>query len=171
MTTTMNKGTPPPVAPEADAAELAAKQSREESLRESRLTVSGFNFDVVEDDDDTSLSDPKILEDVIFKRGEKETISKVLQETEIIALKRTSEGFNEVNFTLGVLNCFLISYMVGACPQHLWLLYVIQSFYMIPRKFYNMWRAKPLNEALYYLVSVPLCTIDVIVPGSCIYIV
>ena len=156
MAATTNKGTAP-IAPEASADELAAKQSREESLRESKLIVSGYDLDDDGDDEDNALTDPKSLEDVIFKRGERETINKVLKETEIIALKRTAEGFNEVNFTVGVLNCFLISYMVGACPQHLWLLYVIESFYMIPRKFYNMWHAKPLNEALYYLVSAPLC--------------
>jgi len=50
-----------------------------------------------------------------------------------------------------VLNCLLVAYLVGAYPQHVWLLYFVQSLYMIPRKFYNMWHAKPLNEALYYL--------------------
>ena len=55
----------------------------------------------------------------------------VLKETEVIALKRSNEGFNEINFTTGVLNCFLIVYIVGAYPQHLWLLYFIESFYMV----------------------------------------
>ena len=107
----------------------------------------------------------------------------VLREIDMISLKRSREGFNDINFTLGVLDCFLISYVIGAYPQHLCklymyylkqiiildcsfvfnlkhtlshecfagLLYFIQSFYMLPRKFYNMWNAKPLNQALYYL--------------------
>ena len=41
--------------------------------------------------------------------------------------------------------------MLGAYPQHIWLLYLIESFFFIPRKFYNMIHAKPLNQALYYL--------------------
>ncbi|KAL7525269.1 hypothetical protein ACHAXR_002141, partial [Thalassiosira sp. AJA248-18] len=130
------------------APETSAEESREELLRQSRLQVSEYDID---DFDDGSLSQEQIIYNTHFKRGETETIRKVLNETELIALKQTSGGFNEVNFSLGVINCFLITYIIGAHPEHLWLLYVVESFYMIPRKFYNMWHAKPLNEALYYL--------------------
>lgn len=41
--------------------------------------------------------------------------------------------------------------MFGAHPEHLWLIYLVEGFYMIPRKFINMWNARPLNQALYYL--------------------
>ena len=41
--------------------------------------------------------------------------------------------------------------MFGRFPEHLWIAYFVQALYLIPRKFYNMWRAKPLNQALYYL--------------------
>lgn len=41
--------------------------------------------------------------------------------------------------------------MFGAHPEHLWLIYLSQGSFLIPRKFYNMWKAKPLNQALYYL--------------------
>lgn len=133
------------------APESTTESSDEElKLRQSRLQISGYGFDEWSLDDDSQSQDQKIY-DSHFKRGEEETIRKVLNETEVIALKRTSEGFNEINFTLGVLNCFFISYLIGAYPQHLWLLYFIESFYMIPRKFQIMWRAKPLSEALYYL--------------------
>ena len=70
---------------------------------------------------------------------------------DMISLKKSSGGLSAVNFTLGVLNCFFIVYIIGAYPQHLWLVYFIESFYMIPRKFYTMWNNKPLNQALYYL--------------------
>ena len=38
---------------------------------------------------------------------------------------------------------FFIAYMFGAHPENLWLLYLVEGMYMIPRKFYNMWNAKP----------------------------
>jgi hypothetical protein len=80
-----------------------------------------------------------------------ETIKRVLDEIDNIALKRTNEGLNEINFSVGVCNCLFIVYMFGAYPQHLWLIYLCEGMIMLPRKFYNMWYAKPLNEALYYL--------------------
>ena len=40
-----------------------------------------------------------------YKKGEKETIRRVLDEIELISTKRMSEGFNEFNFSLGVFNC------------------------------------------------------------------
>lgn len=48
----------------------------------------------------------------------------VLREIDMISLKRSREGFNDINFTLGVLDCFLISYVIGAYPQHLCKLYM-----------------------------------------------
>lgn len=86
-----------------------------------------------------------------FQRGEAETIRRVLDEIDHVAVKRMSEGFNEFNFSVGVINCFFIIYMFGAHPEHMWLVYLVEGLYMIPRKFYNMWHAKPLNQALYYL--------------------
>lgn len=141
----MDKG-PSKVAPESTAEE----SSLEDSLRQARLQVNQYGFDYSGSNDE-SESQVKTNNETHFKRGEAETIRKVLTEVEVIALKRTSEGFNQINFTLGVLDCFLTSFMIGACPQHLWLLYLIQSLLMIPIKFRNMWRAKPLNQALYYL--------------------
>lgn len=41
--------------------------------------------------------------------------------------------------------------MFGAHPEHLWLIYLVEGLYMLPRKFWNMWHARPLNQALYYL--------------------
>eukprot|EP00970_Alexandrium_tamarense_P013717 scaffold3640_cov201-Alexandrium_tamarense.AAC.2 len=86
-----------------------------------------------------------------FKKGEADTIRRVLDEIDVISLKRTSEGFSEFNFSIGVLNCFFIVFMFGAHPEHLWLVYLMEGMFMIPKKFFNMWRARPLNQALYYL--------------------
>ena len=86
-----------------------------------------------------------------YKSGEEKTIRRVLERIELVSLKRMDEGLNEFNFSVGVFNCFFIAYMFGAHPEHLWLIYLVQGAYFIPRKFANMWNAKPLNEALYYL--------------------
>ena len=86
-----------------------------------------------------------------FKKGEVDTVRRILEHIEFVSLKRSAEGFNKVNFSIGVLNCFFICWMLGAYPEHIWLLYLVEAYYMIPRKFYNMWNAKPLNQALYYL--------------------
>ncbi|KAL9184752.1 hypothetical protein ACHAXT_012722 [Thalassiosira profunda] len=113
-----------------------------------------------------------------YKKGEAATIRRVLDEMEVVSAKRTSEGFNELNFSIGVFNCvsreilgqhsegrrmgltaiqllhtyqLFVAYMFGAHPEHLWLIYLLEGCYMIPRKFYNMWHARPLNQALYYL--------------------
>jgi hypothetical protein len=33
--------------------------------------------------------------------------------------------------------------MFGAHPEHFWLIYLVEGMYMIPRKFVNMWNARP----------------------------
>lgn len=58
-----------------------------------------------------------------------ETIKRVLNEIDSIALKRTNEGLNEINFSVGVCNCLFIAYMFGAYPQHLWLIYLCEGTY------------------------------------------
>ena len=40
-----------------------------------------------------------------YKKGETATIRKVLDEIELVSVKRMSEGFNEFNFSVGVFNC------------------------------------------------------------------
>jgi len=86
-----------------------------------------------------------------YKKGEAETIRRVLDEIEVVSVKRMSEGFNEFNFSVGVFNCLFIAYMFGAYPEHLWLIYLVEGSYFLPRKFLTMWSAQPLNQALYYL--------------------
>jgi len=85
-----------------------------------------------------------------FSAQEEGTVLKVLKEISKVETKHRKEGFKEVNFTAGVMNCFLVAYLFGAYPQHFWLLYLVESLYHIPSKYLNMIRARPLNQALYY---------------------
>jgi len=86
-----------------------------------------------------------------FKQGEKETIRKVFAEIDAIAQRKVNEGMNKRNFSLGVLDTIGLTYLYGHYPQHFWLVFMLQSAVMIPLKFRMMWKAKPLNQALYYL--------------------
>jgi len=62
-----------------------------------------------------------------FRHGEADAVRKVLEEVENAAKKRVKGGFSELNFTLGVFNCFIITYMFAAFPQHLWIVYIIEG--------------------------------------------
>jgi len=84
-----------------------------------------------------------------FNLGSKTAIQNVIDELDLQAAKRVQSGFNEVTFTLGVLNCFLILFIFGNFPQHFWLLYIIESAFFIPTRFMQMSRAIP-NQAFYY---------------------
>jgi hypothetical protein len=86
-----------------------------------------------------------------FRDGTSSTILKVLDEIDKHQLKQKESGFNEFNYTIGVLNCFLIFFVFGCYPQYFWILYMVQALYLIPAKFGQMWNAKPMNEAFYYL--------------------
>ena len=86
-----------------------------------------------------------------FHEGEAETVRKVLNEVDATSSKRMREGFNEKNFTAGVLNSFFIFFCFGRFPEHFWLLYFAETVVFIPMKFVTMIKAKPLSEALYYL--------------------
>jgi Protein of unknown function (DUF2838) len=85
-----------------------------------------------------------------FTANEEKTVLKVLKHINAMEEKQYKHGFREINFTAGVMNCFVVAYLFGAHPEHFWICYLIQSLYFIPYKFLNMIRAKPLNEALYY---------------------
>lgn len=130
----------------------ATNREPDDDIRASLLRVENYHLG---SDSDVSAAKVKVVNAmkgmIHFKQGEAETIRHVLERIDVIALKRTAEGFNSNNFSAGVLNCFMISYVFGAYPQHLWLLYLVEVVYMIPRKFYTMCCAKPLSQALYYL--------------------
>ncbi len=40
-----------------------------------------------------------------YKKGETETVRKVLDEIDLISIKRSEEGLNDFNFSVGVYNC------------------------------------------------------------------
>ena len=124
----------------------------DEELRASLLQAKEYHLDESANKAATKFKFADAVNKfVYFQKGEAETIRRVLDEIELLAVKRTSEGFNEFNFSVGVLNCFFLCFMFGAHPEHLWLVYLVEGLYMIPRKFYNMCCARPLNQALYYL--------------------
>jgi len=85
-----------------------------------------------------------------FNLGTSAAIQDVINELDAQAAKRVKAGFNEVTFTFGVLNCFLILFVFGSCPQHFWLLYLIETIYFFPTRWFQMTRAVP-NQAFYYL--------------------
>uniref|UniRef100_A0A7S4SVI4 Glycerophosphocholine acyltransferase 1 n=1 Tax=Ditylum brightwellii TaxID=49249 RepID=A0A7S4SVI4_9STRA len=82
---------------------------------------------------------------------EKTKVLEILTKIDSLAQRRRSEGFDEIHFTWGVVNCLLVTFVFGALPQHFWLLYLLESFYLFPTRFKNLIRAKPMNQALYYL--------------------
>jgi hypothetical protein len=93
----------------------------------------------------------QLLTPVQQRHVESEAIDKVLATIDSIETAQKSKGFRQSYFTLGLVNCLLVAYAFGAAPQHFWIIYIAECVYFIPCKFRNMWRAKPLCEALYYL--------------------
>ena len=87
-----------------------------------------------------------------FRQGSRNAIQQVLEEVEKQGKQRVEAGFSQINFTLGVLNCFLITYVFAAFPQHLWLVYLVEGFFFFPLKAKFLWEAKPLKQ-IYYLLD------------------
>lgn len=81
---------------------------------------------------------------------EAETIRKVLLAVQRHEQERIQEGFNEINFSCGVLNSMLVAYIFGNFPEHFWLLWVVEAIALIPRKIWHDWNAVPLRQILYY---------------------
>ena len=77
--------------------------------------------------DDTSFSTRTSILDA-YQKGTTAAIQNVVDELNRLAAKRVETGFNEINFTLGVSNCFLIVVFFSAFPQHFWLLYLIEGY-------------------------------------------
>ncbi len=65
----------------------------------------------------------RVINDNMKRRGDKELLKlkEVLEEFEMISEKRMSEGLSQLNFTLGVFNCFfVVIYLVSGsscCPS------------------------------------------------------
>ena len=84
-----------------------------------------------------------------FSAKEEKTVIKVLNHINKVEERQAKRGFKEINFTAGVMNTLVVAYMFGAHPEHFWLIYLLESAYFIPRKYWNMVRAKP-NQCYYY---------------------
>mmetsp|Transcript_21449 Transcript_21449/g.27734 ORF Transcript_21449/g.27734 Transcript_21449/m.27734 type:complete len:391 (+) Transcript_21449:118-1290(+) len=88
---------------------------------------------------------------VVSNASEAETIRRVLSILKDQENKRLQNGFNKINFTLGVLNTIVIAYMLGAHPEHFWLLFLVEVSILVPMKMYQDYTSKPLCNILYYL--------------------
>ena len=86
-----------------------------------------------------------------FRNGEMATITKVLDEIDKLQTQKRQTGFHEVNFTAGVMNVLVVSYIFGAYPQHFWIVYIVECLFFIPYKCLKMAWAKPLSGILYFL--------------------
>ena len=120
-----------------EAKDVARGLGRELSVRLSHTVVPAPNADTRRPS-------------VAFRQGEVEVLTKILDEVDRTAAKRMKEGFNELSFTLGVLNSFFIFFVFGHSPQHFWLLYLIETMIFVPSKFASMLKALPLCEIFYY---------------------
>jgi len=118
-----------------------------------RNSLVGAAVQTIKEEDETynEQDDEDQQEEITFRQTEMETIEKVLAVIDRSAEKRIREGFSDLNFTAGVLNCFLVCVTFGRFPQHFWLLYLIESLYLLPQGFWFNVRAQPLNQVLYYL--------------------
>jgi len=88
-------------------------------IREHLLAAEEMSFDgnITEPSHD-SLSSfvamaRRVGKDRVKRNGEREIIRRVLDEIDVISVKRMSEGFNQWNFSSGVFNCFFIMYIFG----------------------------------------------------------
>jgi len=86
-----------------------------------------------------------------FQAGYTAGIQQVLDKVEKQSQRRARAGLSEINFTLGVLNSFLIVYVFGAYPQHFWILYIFEALVLIPIKYKEMKEMKPLNGKFFVL--------------------
>jgi len=102
----------------------------------------------LEDGEDVDSQAQSIRE--AYRKGTSAAIRNVIDEIDRQAKKRVESGFNEISFTLGVSNCFLIIVFFCNYPEHFWLLYFIQGLYFFPVKFMELMRKVP-NQVFYLL--------------------
>lgn len=102
-----------------------------------------------EDDSPQQVEAQKIA----YEKGYSDALNEILQEVEQKGkAQRFSKGFNELNFSFGVLNCFIVAVVFSAYPQHFWLLYVLESVILFPLKVSYLMSLRPLN-GIYYLLD------------------
>lgn len=82
----------------------------------------------------------------VFQDEELQTVNRVLQEVDSIVQSAMTNFFDQLSFTLGVLNTILVACTFSAYQEHFWLLYLIEGLFLLPRNFYVRLKAKPLNR-------------------------
>lgn len=88
---------------------------------------------------------------VAFRDGSSITIQRVLQELERQAASRIQDGFSELNFTLGVMNSLLVTFVFAAFPEYLWLLYLFEAMIIFPLIIRFMVQSSPGRKIAYLL--------------------
>jgi Protein of unknown function (DUF2838). len=89
---------------------------------------------------------------VAFRDGSSITIQRALQELERQAASRIQDGgFSELNFTLGVMNSLLVTFVFAAFPEHLWLLYLFEAMIILPLIIRFMVQSSPGRKIAYLL--------------------
>jgi len=76
-------------------------------------------------------------------------VQRSLEGIDQIAQRQFRRGFNEINFTCGVLNCIFVGYIFGVYPQHFWLVYLIEGSFLIPVRARAFTKHTWLNIAFY----------------------
>lgn len=100
---------------------MTSRRSTDSQLSDS---IRSTNTDALIIEDELSDSTHKLVniarkvgkQQVIKKftrKSEQDIIQRVLDEIDMISVKRMSEGFNQLNFSFGVFNCFVIVYIFG----------------------------------------------------------
>mmetsp|Transcript_14516 Transcript_14516/g.27309 ORF Transcript_14516/g.27309 Transcript_14516/m.27309 type:complete len:400 (-) Transcript_14516:149-1348(-) len=88
---------------------------------------------------------------VAFRDGSTIAIQRALEELERQATIRVHDGFSEMNFTLGVMNSLLVTYVFSAFPQHLWLLYLFEAAIIFPLIIKFLMQSTPERKIAYLL--------------------
>ena len=74
---------------------------------------------------------------------EKRAIQRVLDKMELDARRRKAGGMNPFFFTFGVLNVLLCVYVFARCPEHLWVVYLVEGLVLLPQRWMQMSRERP----------------------------
>lgn len=129
-------------------------RTRESMVIDEAICESLRNLDVSEVDEARQKSKdtpPTIVKGKELTENELNTIRSVVKDVDGMVEQLMSKAFRESYFTVGVLNCLLISYVFGVYPESFWLLYLVEMLYLIPCNQYHRYKAKPLNKSLYFL--------------------
>jgi len=131
-------------------------RTRESMIIDEAILESVRDFDAGGDDEDDARynseeSSPAVVKGKKLTEDELETIRSVVKDVDGMVEQLMSKAFRESYFTVGVLNCLLISYVFAKHPESFWVLYLVEMLFLIPVNQYHRIHAKPLNKSMYYL--------------------